>query len=552
MKEKKACMFAFYSEATDGSKDDMLYVKERILDESGAEHVGFRPILNYEREFWVTKEGKRSTHSSKKEYEHIENLDVYRSTQARLPAAVARVLRLREPYHTHKTIKESPYVYGIDITTPSLIKYSYMVDWPDYFPKATVAALDLETNVHSTREEIIYGGVTFKDTAVLVVNGEWLGDVPDAEEQLQVLFTRYLGEYQKSRNITLHIKVVRNDLQVVRVLLKALHSMKPDLVSIWNMAFDIEKMLDALNYYKVDPADVFCDPSVEPRFRRFWWKKDNPQKTTATGKVTSKHPADLWHVVDAPASFCFVDSMCFFKTNRLKEQARHSYSLDNVLNEELKLGKLRFAEADAYDGLEWHRYMQKHYKLEYGIYNLFDCIALELLDEKTNDLSMSLLSGLGVSEPRSLKSNPRLLANELHFFLRQQGKIIGSTSANMTEEFDKLVLNMNDWILIMPSELVYRKGKTFVSDVGELQSKLYSHVFDIDISSGYPTVGVIMNVSKGTTLREVCGIEGISEKGLRKAGINLTALQTNAIELGQSLYGLPSMSKALKDFLSSE
>lgn len=68
------------------------------------------------------------------------------------------------------------------------------------------------------------------------------------------------------------------------MLFGSLHKIKPDFVSIWNMVFDIEKILECLEHHNVPPEDIFCAPEVPRRFRRFWWKKDNPIKTTATGK----------------------------------------------------------------------------------------------------------------------------------------------------------------------------------------------------------------------------------------------------------------------------
>lgn len=94
-------------------------------------------------------------------------------------------------------------------------------------------------------------------------------------------------------------------------------------------------------------------------------------------------------------------------------------------------------------------------------------------------------------------------------------------------------------------------GEPFLSDMEGLGSKLYTHVFDIDIASGYPTTGVVMNISKETTLREVCEIEGMTEAEQRRIGVNMTAIKTNAIDLGQSLYGLPGMNELLKHYKQS-
>jgi hypothetical protein len=85
-----------------------------------------------------------------------------------------------------------------------------------------------------------------------------------------------------------------------------------------------------------------------------------------------------------------------------------------------------------------------------------------------------------------------------------------------------------------------------------MPSKLFTHVFDVDIASGYPTTGAIMNISKATTLREVCGINGLPEQELRRVGVNMTAIRNNAIDLGQTLYNLPSMGDMLRDYKVSK
>jgi hypothetical protein len=427
----------------------------------------------------------------------------------------------------------------------------YLDKWPTYRPDAKVATLDLETNVFSERGEIIYGASTFKDRAVLAVSKEWLGEVPEVEKRLEELFEKYLGKYKRDRNITLHIRVVKNDLEVVKTLFRFLHFIKPDFVSIWNMAFDIEKILECLSYHNVDPADIFSDPEVPPEFRTFKWKKDSLIKRKADGTTISKHPADLWHVVTAPSSFYIIDSMCYFKISRVREQARHSYALDAILDEELQLGKLRFTEADAYKGLEWHKFMQTNYKLHYGIYNLFDCIALELLDEKTHDLSRAVLGGIGCSDLSRLTSNPKQLADELHFFLLKQGKVICSTAPDMVEPYDKYVLGRGDWILTLPSHLAMNREEPFIQDLDDSGARLYSHVYDLDIASGYPTTGVVLNISKETTLVEVSEIVGLTEEQQRRASVNMTAIKNNAVDLGQTLYGLPSLSALLKEYTAA-
>jgi len=545
---QRAMMFGFYSKATDKSNNDVVLIKERIRHEDGEEKSNVRFVYNYKRPFYITKPGYRETHVNKKEYEVLENLNEYTTTQANMPKAISKALGLFSGYPNMRELTKSPYLYGSDISTTSLIKYQYLQKWPSFSPEANVAVLDLETNVLNDEGEPVYGAVTYKDKAILAVTRQFLDGIEDPEKKIKTLFTKYLGKYEKERNIKLYVAVVDNDYALVRKLFAFLHKFKPDFVAIWNMSFDIGKILNVLKKYNVDPAQIFCEPSLPNEYKRFYYKEDQLQKVTASGKVTSKHPADLWHVIDAPASFYIIDAMCFFKANRVREQARHSYSLDAILSEELNLGKLRFEEADQYSGLEWHQYMQKHHKLEYGIYNLFDCISMELLDDKTRDLSVAVLGGIGVTDLKHLKSGPKILADELHFFLKDKGRIIASTSPDMREEEDDLVLGTRDWIVTLPSELIEDTDNAFISDVGNMPSRLYTNVFDVDIASGYPTTEIIMNISKETTVREVCSIDGMTEEEQRRLGVNLTACRSNAIDLGMGFYGLPRLPELLNEY----
>ena len=565
MTPAKACMHAFYTQATDGSKNDMLLVKERVRDKTGNETVNIRFIENFKREYYVTKKQHRHTHTTKKEFESFENLDTHLSTQAHLASNIARSLGMRSKgYVRMAELRESPYLYGTDISTTSLVKKQYKDRYPNYNPDATVAIFDLETNVFSERGEILCGAVTMKDKVILALTEDYVKDIPTPVETIQKAFDVYLKEVKEKRNITLYVKIAKNDLGVVRTIMGSLHKLKPDYAGAWNMAFDIGKILECLDYYGVDPKDIFCDPSVPPAYRRFDWRKAEMQKVTASGKTMSKHMADLWHVVDAPASFYMIDPMCFFKINRVAEQARNSYSLDAILNEELNLGKLRFTEADEHSGLEWHKVMQTKYKVQYGIYNIFDCIGVEMLDEKTKDISQAVNARLDITDPKNLISGPKNLANALDGFLKKRGAVVSATAPNMTEEFDALTMDPSNIIITLASELLAVKGTDVISDMPGCASRIFTNVADVDIKSGYPTVGSIANIARHTRLTEICAIEGLSDISsdvigdeddhlpdieLRTIAIDITALRTNAIDLGVRLYNLPTMQDLLSDYL---
>ena len=81
------------------------------------------------------------------------------------------------------------------------------------------------------------------------------------------------------------------------------------------------------------------------------------------------------------------------------------------------------------------------------IYNGFDCISMEMLDEVTQDLALSMPLLSGCSDFEDFKSQPRRVVDELHFAVQKsQQKVIGTTSDEMTDDFDELTIGLKDWI----------------------------------------------------------------------------------------------------------
>jgi len=109
---------------------------------------------------------------------------------------------------------------------------------------------------------------------------------------------------------------------------------------------------------------------------------------------------------------------------------------------------MKFDEVSHLSGLRWHEVMQERYKIEYGVYNIFDSIALELLDEKTNDLSSKITTASQNSEYKNFNSNPKRLCDELHFWYqeREQPCVIGSSSDDPVDELDQYVIGHHDWM----------------------------------------------------------------------------------------------------------
>lgn len=550
LEDKKGieCKHAVYCKANDDSCDDLLVIKEKIHMKDGSLVSNLRFIKNYPKDFYITKPGYRK-YNEKKEWEDMHKLQKFTTTEGNLLKDIARALNA--PYLTggQRNISKTPYLYGSDISTPTLIKHRYKQAYPDCISQNDVAVIDIETDIlHGTNLPILVG-ITFKNKAFLGVVKSFVEGITEPDKKIHQLFDDLLGDYKVSRNIELEVLICDNDGEACAEAIKRAHQWQPDFLTAWNMDFDIPRITKSLENNGYNPADVWSDPRVPPKYRFFKYTQGKKQKVMASGVVVPIHPADRWHLAECPASFFIIDSMCVYKRIRAAQPNESSYSLDHLLNMHLGIRKLKFKAAEGYSGLDWHEIMQEKYKIEYSIYNIFDCIGVELFDEKVKDLALIISVLAKDSEYTIFNSQPKRLVDELYFECLENNKVIATCSNNMAIDLDDLVVNRREWVLTLPSHLRITKGINILEELPDVSSEIFTYVSDLDVSAAYPTAQVILNISKETTYREICKVKGVGETRKRYAGINLLAGPVNAYSVTRDLMKAPKFDDLLKAFI---
>lgn len=456
------CKHVNYGVAQDGSPNDLLFIKENEHFSDGSIVPRTRMVRNYERHFYVTREPLRN-YQEKQEWLDIKQGMRFPSTQLKLAENISRALGRGIPKDSRlNKVCRSPYVYGADVSTPTLAKHHYMKTWPNNISINSVAAGDSETDMETG--EIIMFSVTFKTRVRLIVVKHFMRNVADPEKAIRDATELYIGDVLRSRGATLELEFVDNAGACAVRAVETAHEWKPDFWAMWNMDFDVPKLIEAMVKYGYDPNTVFPDPSVPAQFRRTlepylansdrWsdiykacgYRQGKKQKVTASGDTTPLHPAEQWHQLDVPASWYLIDPMCVYLRLRVAKGKEPSYALDAILEKHGVKQKLKFTAADGLSKGAWHVFMQKNHPAEYCVYNIYDSIALELLDESTTDLQRQISSLCGHSEYHRFPSQPRRLCDDLHFFGMERGRVIATTSDMMEIEIDKLVVGLNDWM----------------------------------------------------------------------------------------------------------
>ena len=473
----RECRFAIHVPPNDTLKKDYHFVKEQVHYSDGTIVPAFVRVDDYMRSFYVTKPGLQN-HKDKKESELLSNVITYTTTQTNLRDLVAKAIGKGWSRDNMRRLSNSPYLYGSDISSTSCIKQDYINKNPDLRTSFTTASFDIEYDVINNTNEIILITVAMGAYTWTGVTKYFVKGLVDPVGMANAGMIKHLSEYVDKRKLKSEFVVLDSEIDLVKAAFEVAHTLKPDWLSIWNMDYDIPKVLEACKKVNLDPKFLFSDPSVPDPLKFFNYKQGRKKKVTVSGKVTPISPAAQWHTVEAPSSFYVIDAMCAFKQIRTGQPEERSYSLNAILNSKLGIRKLHFKETDQYSGLQWHQVMQSDYKIEYMIYNVFDCVSMLELDEVTNDLSFALPLHAGASDFSNFSSQPKRAVDKLHFYFIDNGSVIGSTGSDMTDEADEETLGLSGWISCLPAHLVVDNGLKCITEFPGLSTSARLFVAD--------------------------------------------------------------------------
>jgi hypothetical protein len=566
------CRFAYHiSENPNVGNPDLHLVKEVVHYDDGTKKPRLRLQKDFERPYYIVKRNKRNF-KDKKDWISLEDVNIGHCTQSRLRRAVAKALEKGWSNEDMRSLSASPYLHGTDITSTSLLKKKYQDNYPDLNTPYSVSTFDIETDTIVGHGEPIMASAVFleKKIAILTVTKEFVQGIADIQRVFKSKCNELIGEDLEALELEVKLIVCENAVECIRELFKHVHDLKPDWLAIWNMDFDIPKILELFKKYDVDPRDILCDPSVPSALRFAKYKQGPKKKTTASGKVMPINPAAQWHTFECAASFYVIDAMCAYKHLRLGEQEEVSYSLDYILQKKIKRRKLKFEQAEGYFELRWHQFMQTNYKVEYMVYNLFDSLSMQLLDRETKDLSYTLPTFAGVTDFWNFKSQPRRIADAFHFFVLGEGSVLGTVPpsdrpavSNIGEydgddsdveededddedddEPEHKTLSLKGWIVTLPSHMSVL-GLPLIQEDPTLRTGIRGFGYDSDATAAYPSATSVANVARSTTKREIIDIQGVDEELFRMQNLNLILGEVNANEYCQYMMGFPSPQELL-------
>lgn len=553
---EKSIEAKFVLRAPDNIEDDIHIVKE-LVTEKDKTYPNLRILKDFKRSVWITKEHYRN-HKQKKESESLDRLEEIKSTQKDL----VNVIKGKLGYKFSKAkslweLSNSPYIYGIDIDSRAIIKHLYQEKYGDKVTPYTIAAFDIE--VDTTTEQIILISIaTVNKVSVFILEDIFTGsiDPSTAIRQLNYCYKNNIPKVDLFKDIQPEFVICKTEYDLILKAFEHIHKLKTDFVAVWNINYDVPKIVERCGKIGIDVATLFSHPDIPKEYRYFKYKEDNPLRVTESKVNKLKRPEELWHVVSTPSYSYWIDAMSAYNFIRVGGKAvPGGYSLNNILEQELgkNLKKLKFEYLDKTEGLtglDWHRYMVKHHPVEYTIYNIWDTMSMILLDKKTTDLEVNLPVLAGISSYDVFNSGPKKIIDIIHYFYLNRKRVLGCKPKDLEESN---TLPLTDWISILESIYVKDNTGRYIKESKDITTNIRKFCMDLDAVSSYPSDILAANVSKDTTHRELLDVEGIDRLDFMRQNINLFFGKVNHVEYCTTMLKFPTLeelSKRITDFLN--
>lgn len=516
-----------------GEYRDAVLVKEKqvTIDSDTKEILKtkniIRPIIDPKRRIFVTKNEYR-THKYKKETELLSNVEAYTVCNRTLIDDIKKILGYSK-YHRAglRELCNSPYIYGADVSIESLVRTSYIKKMKHPIVPLTVGTFDIETSVLGDER---INAVTFiaNKKVYTAVLDDFMWKFNDKGKKtkatandIHILAQKLLKPYIDEHNFTFEIKCFTEELDLIRWIFDAIHKEEMDYIGIWNLGYDVPKIIERIEFYGENPADYFCHPSVPKDIRVCKYHED---------LKPVQHITDKWNWLHCSSKSQFVDLMLLYARIRKVKAKEPSYSLDAITNKVLGVGKLKFT------GIGGHYEMQSTRFVEYVVYNIFDSMLLTLMEWKNNDCT-SLYYLSGNSPLSDYAKQSVMLKNAYSEYCLGKGKVFATTGKNMKGPFDHLFEKIGGAVL--KADNTKDIGVNCIIEKPWYEALLMIMCSDEDFSQIYPSFKSGYGISKETKLATVLEIIGYKKMDVEQLMGGIANPEENAVWIGHKFFGLP-------------
>ncbi len=536
--------FWTHSTCVRNESNEGVVVKEKIATVDDNNNVTFHDslntIINPRRKFYLHKPKYRN-YEYKIEYVPLSECDEYVCVNRDLEFTLKEKLhKFTNKYIPLRTLCDSPYVYGADVNIEVLIKIGYMnkVKNVPILPKYTFSSLDLEVSVLGD-DQINLASYCFDRIVDVWILDTFLYKTTDEKDEhgnpkrvkatlddVIEVANKEIGDYLERFNLSVKYHVVNTEMELILGLFKRIHETKADFCGVWNMPYDIPKLIERIEKNKADPSEIFCHPDVPKEFRKVKYVHD---------KSHVDHFTDSWDWCNCPGYTQFVDSMRLYSRLRKVKGREPSYTLNAISLKEIKHGKLDLGGT--------HYQNQLYNFLYYTAYNIVDSANVWLMEEQNGDVS-SMCMLVGNSLLKDFSKQTVMLKNDFYEYCLNRGMIAGTVGEHMGTPYDDMIGKAGGTVL--SPYLAKDMGLQCIEERPNLHTLVNIFIKDIDASSMYPYTMTGFNISKETTKATMVELDGMKNSAIEELFTAMIAPNENALLIGKKFFNLPTPSELIE------
>lgn len=518
---------------------DMMFTKQRTWFKDKTFVDEFVVRRNFRRCLYVTRPLYRN-HKQKKTREFLKKLELFLVPTSHIPYVGG--LQVHRQYKSVRDIRRDRFIYGTEIDAKTLLKQYHLIENRNKvrtITPYTICYFDIEASTLDPKTNEIYISSTLCDFRIVdgvkVHDGIYLymyatkdyiancgGTAEVIEQKLIALTKKNIPEAAKdwlSRD-NIHIKLIECDDggDIGEKTFIDFHYMEPDIVSGWNVMFDIESIKYSILQYDTRSdgtkrvlEDIMCDPRVPKQYRVVNIVPGKTFSVTESGKKKTILPHQRLHTFEIIASFAVLDNMVVHYYVREGEKSKKGgYGIDKIGKALIQFQKNTLVELPELGG-KLHARLVREYPIEYMFYNVNDNFLLYGINHKTRDLDVNMPLLMDISEWSAMGKNTNKTMDDLHFSYLRDGKVLGTFVTDKAFEKDVPICYEYDrtgWTTTLDQSLRLPRELELFVDFNE-PLMIDKNALDVDQEAGYPSNTELTGMSGETVALEVIKIEDI-------------------------------------------
>lgn len=288
----------------------------------------------------------------------------------------------------------------------------------------------------------------------------------------------------KLDNVELSVGFFDDELSLILEFFKLVHSLSPDIVTAYNISYDLPSLIERLKANGADPRDVICDQDIPPQYRFCEYILDEKNLNNLEER------GDFANI---SARSTYLDQMITYASRRKGQSAIESNKLDYVGTLECGVRKLDYHEITTDIG-----------KLPYlnfyifWLYNIIDVVVQVCIEAQTDDLKYVFNNVIEMNTPfqKIFRQTNYLGTKAVEFYKHHEGVIIG----NNINRFGKKPDEKFSGAFVADPTKISDKNKVRIN--GQPIYK-YNNGNDFDYKRLYPSLMQEFNMATNTQVGKI-------------------------------------------------